>query len=72
MENWGMIVYKQTLITNPAIAPFFSRETSSITICHEISHEWFGDLGDIFLIFRFKLIFLNKPHVFISVTADHW
>ena len=48
MENWGLITYgmdnlKQDVSTSPTYSLF---RTADIQ-CHEISHMWFGDLGNV-------------------------
>lgn len=45
MENWGLITYRERcLLADPATSPQSAREAVALTICHELSHMWFGDL----------------------------
>ncbi|KAI6189439.1 Peptidase family M1 [Aphelenchoides bicaudatus] len=43
-NNFGMIVYEQVLITDPKIASRDAAFETTLVMCHEISHQWFGDL----------------------------
>lgn len=45
MENWGLITYRETcLIADPKTASQSSRELIALVVCHELSHQWFGNL----------------------------
>ncbi|KAJ4457824.1 putative Aminopeptidase M1 [Paratrimastix pyriformis] len=44
MENWGLITYKMNRLLVSATSPPAQREHSCRTVCHEVSHMWFGDL----------------------------
>ncbi|HSX36067.1 MAG TPA: M1 family metallopeptidase [Patescibacteria group bacterium] len=45
MENWGLITHRETtLLADPATTSVLSREYIAIVICHELSHQWFGNL----------------------------
>jgi aminopeptidase N len=45
MENWGLITYRERcLLVDPSTASQTSREIVCSVICHELSHQWFGDL----------------------------
>ncbi|PAV83375.1 hypothetical protein WR25_16113 [Diploscapter pachys] len=45
MENWGMVTFRGSLLlydentTDPML-----KETIALIICHEIAHQWFGNL----------------------------
>lgn len=45
MENWGLITYREAKVL---VAPGQTSETSkrgiARTICHELAHQWFGNL----------------------------
>ncbi|VDM38180.1 unnamed protein product [Toxocara canis] len=44
MENYGLIIYKYQYITfSPKLHSTKVKEMASETICHELSHQWFGD-----------------------------
>jgi len=45
MENWGAIFYfERDLLIDPRISTESDRRNVYITIAHEMSHQWFGDL----------------------------
>lgn len=45
MENWGLITYREIcLLANPQTTPQTTREYVAMVICHELSHQWFGNL----------------------------
>jgi aminopeptidase N len=45
MENWGLITYREAyLLVDPKTTPQSMREVITTVICHELSHQWFGNL----------------------------
>jgi aminopeptidase N len=45
MENWGLITYRERcLLVDPATTSQSTRELVAGVICHELSHQWFGNL----------------------------
>ncbi len=44
MENWGLITYKERALLIDKSASQASRELVATVICHELSHQWFGNL----------------------------
>ena len=45
MENWGCILFvHDVLLSSPKIHPHELLERNWRTVCHEISHMWFGNL----------------------------
>jgi|ADGO01.1.fsa_nt_gi Aminopeptidase N len=45
MENWGLITYREVaLLADPETVSQSGREIIAETICHELSHQWFGNL----------------------------
>ncbi|HEU4914495.1 MAG TPA: M1 family metallopeptidase [Candidatus Saccharimonadales bacterium] len=45
MENWGLITYRERcLIADPATTSQSGREVIAMVVCHELSHQWFGNL----------------------------
>jgi len=45
MENWGLVTYREiALLTDPKTGSLQARQQSALTITHELSHQWFGNL----------------------------
>jgi aminopeptidase 2 len=45
MENWGLITYREeALLFDPKTSSANSREQICQTVCHELAHQWFGNL----------------------------
>jgi aminopeptidase N len=45
MENWGLITYREiALLTDPKTGSLMTRQQAALTITHELSHQWFGNL----------------------------
>ncbi|CAD6187492.1 unnamed protein product [Caenorhabditis auriculariae] len=45
MENWGLVIYKyQYIAYNPTTMTTADMENAVKVICHELAHQWFGDL----------------------------
>ncbi|RYF29570.1 MAG: hypothetical protein EOO17_00710 [Chloroflexi bacterium] len=45
MENWGLITYRETaLLADPTIASISTKQRVALVICHELAHQWFGNL----------------------------
>lgn len=45
MENWGLITYREVaLLVDPKHTSQSIKERLTITITHEVSHQWFGNL----------------------------
>jgi len=45
MENWGLVTYREiALLTDPKTGSLITRQQAALTITHEISHQWFGNL----------------------------
>ncbi len=45
MENWGAIFYfERELLIDPRVSTQRDQQRVYITVAHEISHQWFGDL----------------------------
>ncbi|CAF4602604.1 unnamed protein product [Rotaria sp. Silwood1] len=45
MENWGLITYSETaLLIDPQYSSIDSHQCVAITVAHELSHQWFGNL----------------------------
>ncbi|MFI5205342.1 MAG: M1 family metallopeptidase, partial [Candidatus Paceibacterales bacterium] len=45
MENWGLITFRETtLLADPKTSSIESRQIIALVVCHELSHQWFGNL----------------------------
>lgn len=45
MENWGVVTYRETaLLVDSELSSFAQKMQTSRTVCHEIAHQWFGNL----------------------------
>lgn len=45
MENWGLITYREiALLSDPKGGSLLTRQQAALTITHELSHQWFGNL----------------------------
>lgn len=44
MENWGCITCVEAVLEDPKHSSVDSRRGTSMLICHEVSHNWFGNL----------------------------
>ncbi|HSX29311.1 MAG TPA: M1 family metallopeptidase [Candidatus Saccharimonadales bacterium] len=45
MENWGAITFRESvLIAEPKTISQSSKEYIALVVCHELSHQWFGNL----------------------------
>lgn len=45
MENWGCITYReQCMLVDPANTSLSTRQYVAMVVCHELAHQWFGNL----------------------------
>ncbi|XP_052830506.1 aminopeptidase N-like [Octopus bimaculoides] len=45
MENWGLIIYKESMmLTDESSSSFGEKRLVTTIVCHEIAHQWFGNL----------------------------
>ncbi len=45
MENWGLVTYRETtMLADPENSSIESKQLVALVICHELSHQWFGNL----------------------------
>lgn len=44
MENWGLVTYRESCMLAEANASVGTKQSVAITVTHELSHQWFGDL----------------------------
>ena len=44
MENWGLVTYRDGLIYCDENTELDDKQDIVVTICHELAHQWFGNL----------------------------
>ena len=44
MENWGLVTYRETMMLVSKAATLGTKKGVALTVSHELSHQWFGDL----------------------------
>lgn len=44
MENWGLVTYRESLLVVGEKATLGAKKGVALTVAHELSHQWFGDL----------------------------
>ena len=44
MENWGLITYRESQLLCDKDSSIAAKKAAAITITHELSHQWFGNL----------------------------
>lgn len=44
MENWGLVTYRESCMLADTAASLETKKSVAITVTHELSHQWFGDL----------------------------
>lgn len=44
MENWGLVTYRETMLLSGKTATLSTKKSVALTVAHELSHQWFGDL----------------------------
>ncbi|MBQ3280186.1 M1 family metallopeptidase [Candidatus Saccharibacteria bacterium] len=44
MENWGLVTYRESMLLTPKSSTLATRKSVALTVAHELSHQWFGDL----------------------------
>ncbi len=44
MENWGLVTYRETMLLAGESATLGTKKSVALTVAHELSHQWFGDL----------------------------
>ncbi len=44
MENWGLVTYRESMMLVSKVATLGTRKSVALTVAHELSHQWFGDL----------------------------
>ena len=44
MENWGLVTYRESMLLANESATLGAKKSVALTVAHELSHQWFGDL----------------------------
>ena len=44
MENWGLVTYRESMLLASKTATLGTYKGVALTVAHELSHQWFGDL----------------------------
>ena len=44
MENWGLITFRESMMLADQTATLDTKHSVALTVTHELSHQWFGDL----------------------------
>ena len=44
MENWGLVTYRESQFLCDEASSIGIKESAALTITHELSHQWFGNL----------------------------
>ena len=44
MENWGLVTYRESMLLAGKAATLGTKKSVALTVAHELSHQWFGDL----------------------------
>ena len=44
MENWGLVTYRESMMLASKNATLGAKKGVALTVAHELSHQWFGDL----------------------------
>ena len=44
MENWGLVTYRESMLVAGKNATLGTKKSVALTVAHELSHQWFGDL----------------------------
>lgn len=44
MENWGLVTYRESCMLAGKDSSVDTKQSVAITVTHELSHQWFGDL----------------------------
>ena len=44
MENWGLVTYRESMLLADKTTTVDTKKSIALTVSHELSHQWFGDL----------------------------
>jgi hypothetical protein len=45
MENWGMMAFSEAFLLVNGNTPFPRKQRIARLVCHEVAHQWFGNLA---------------------------
>lgn len=63
MENWGLITFTEIrILVDPINTSLPVKQSVATIIAHEISHQWFGNLGEAFFMSSLMYKFRGKHH----------
>ncbi len=44
MENWGLVTFRESTLLADKTATLETKQSVAVTVTHELSHQWFGNL----------------------------
>jgi aminopeptidase N len=45
MENWGLVTFRESVLyVDPKSSSVETKQTVAMVVCHELAHQWFGNL----------------------------
>lgn len=61
MENWGLITFTEIrILVDPINTSLSIKQSVATIIAHEISHQWFGNLGETASDILYEIVFRSK------------
>jgi glutamyl aminopeptidase len=73
MENWGLVTFREAvLLYDVAIHSEETKQTVAVTVAHELSHSWFGNLGMTFQSSTETCKMLLTLSTLFAVTMKWW
>ena len=75
MENWGLITYREVaLLCDKAKASLKAKQYVLIVVCHELAHQWFGNLVtmDWYILCLSRRGILCLFHCSLTAATLHW
>jgi glutamyl aminopeptidase len=69
MENWGIVTYRETrLLYDNSTNSIVDKDDVAITVCHELAHMWFGNLGKYYHMVSINYELIGTCHVSLSFS----